>query len=476
MNPHFIGRTEEIGLLKKAIESRRSEMIAIIGRRRVGKTHLIKHVFGKTLDFEMTGMQHAVMSDQLTNFAQKLTEFSMPALPIKTLANWLEAFSLLRTYLLGKGAKKKFLFFDELPWIATAKSGFLEALGYFWNDWAVNNRVVLIVCGSSASWMIQQVVHHKGSLHNRISQLIHVQPFTLSETALFLKMNKVVLNQYQITQLYMVTGGIPHYLAGIEKDKSVAQNIDRLCFSAHGLLKDEFDQLYSSLYDKADAHISVIRALATKWTGLSRSQLLAATGMTDGGSFTRTLAELEQSDFIMPILPFNKKKKDTMYRLIDNYSLFYLKFMEDRRKGGKGSFISLEKTPAWKGWCGYAFENICLTHLPKIKEALGIAGVYTDVSSFLQKGNKEQKGAQIDMLIDRADGIVNLCEIKFYDAPFTITKIYAEQLRAKREVLRNAITGRKTIFITFITCFGVQQNPYAGELVQSQLGIKWLFS
>jgi len=425
----------------------------------------------------MTGIQHATLAGQLANFTDKLEEHSAPRLPIKAPVDWLEAFNLLKAYLVGKRTEQvKVIFFDELPWIATARAKFLEALGHFWNDWAVYNRVVMIICGSAAGWMIQQVVHHKGSLHNRITRLIHLKPFTLGESLEFFQKKKAVFNHYQVVQLYMVTGGIPHYLKEIENGKSVAQNIDRLCFSAHGLLKDEFDVLYASLYDNPENHISIIRALSTQWMGLTRSRLLDITGMTDGGGFTRILNELEQSGFIISIQPFNNKKKEAIYRLVDNYSLFYLKFMEGKKKAGEGTFLHLGQTPAWKGWTGYAFENVCFSHLSQIKAALGIAAVYTEVSSYVRRGNGQQVGCQIDMLLDRADGIINLAEIKFYDAPFTITKKYAEELRAKREVLRQVIPSKKAIFLTMITCFGIQDNGYASELVQSQLVIDSLFN
>jgi AAA+ ATPase superfamily predicted ATPase len=477
MNDDFVGRTKEIELLEETLKSRKPEMIAVIGRRRVGKTHLISKVFGQFLDFEMTGMQHTAMSLQLANFSSKLTEFSEPSMPIKTPVNWLEAFNLLQTYLSRKKTNRKaIIFFDELPWIATTRSGFLEALGHFWNDWASRNQVVIIICGSSASWMIQQVVHHKGSLHNRITRLIHLQPFTLGETALFLKNNKVVLNFYQIVEIYMVSGGIPHYLKEVEKGQSVAQNIDRICFSPHGLLKDEFDKLYTSLYNKPEHHIAVIRALATKWKGLTRAQLIEITGTADGGSFSRILVELEQSDFITSVASFNKKKKDVLYRLIDNYSLFYLKFIDGKRKGSEGSFINLERMQTWKTWTGYAFENICFMHLLQIKAALGISGVYTEVGSFIHKGNTITKGVQADMIIDRADGIVNVCEIKFYDSPFTITKGYAEELRTKREAIRHVSPDKKSVFMTMITCFGLKDNSYSTELIQSQITIDKLFA
>ncbi|HRP55870.1 hypothetical protein [Agriterribacter sp.] len=297
-----------------------------------------------------------------------------------------------------------------MPWIATARSGFLEAFGYFWNDWASRNNITVVICGSAAGWMINKVVHHKGSLHNRITKLIHLKPFTLYETEQFLKTAHIALNRYQIVQLYMVTGGVPHYLKEIKKGKSVAQQIDKMCFSANGLLKEEFDKLYASLYDKPGAYIDVIRALATKWMGITRSRILELTGVSDGGSLTRILTELEQSDFIYSVPPFNKKKKDILYRLVDNYSLFY-----------------------------------------------------------------ENKGAQVDMLINRADNIINICEMKFYDAPFIITKKYAAELRNKRAMVRIVAPAKKSIFITMVTCFGIQENSYATELIQSQVRAVDLF-
>jgi AAA+ ATPase superfamily predicted ATPase len=473
--PLLIGRSWEINELQEALKSPRSEMIALLGRRRVGKTFLIRQEYEPLFYFSLTGMQSADNALQLSNFAKKLTEYSKADLPVKAPENWRDAFDLLQIFLLrSKQSRKKVIFFDELPWLAPPQSGFLEALGYFWNDWAAQNQVVIVLCGSAASWMIQKVVHHKGSLHNRITRTLHLQPFTLNETSLFFASRNIDLNHYQIIQLYMVTGGIPFYLEEIQKGQSVAQNIDRLCFSDHGLLKDEFDKLYASLYDKPERHVRIIRTLSSKWGGLTRTELVSQTGMTDGGSVTRSLTELEQADFITSIPPFDKKKKETLYRLTDNFSLFYLKFMEGRKKSGEGSFVKLESMQAWKIWCGYAFENICFTHLKPFKAALGIAAVYTEVGSYVRKGTVDQTGAQIDMLIDRSDGIINLCEMKFYDAPFVITKKYAEDLRNKRAALREA-APKKSIFITLVTCFGLQDNTYAKELVQNQILIDQLF-
>lgn len=476
MTAGFIGREEEVNILKEALHSEQSEMVAVTGRRRVGKTYMIRHVLEGSCSFEMTGMQSAGTATQLNNFAEKMSGYLNISMPLKAPANWQEAFSQLKTYLSQiKNNKKRVVFFDELPWIATARSGFLEAFGYFWNDWASRNNITVVICGSAAGWMINKVVHHKGSLHNRITKLIHLKPFTLYETEQFLKKTYIALNRYQIIQLYMVTGGIPHYLKEIKKGKSVAQQIDKMCFSANGLLKEEFDKLYASLYDKPGAYIEVIRALAARWMGTTRSGILELTGMSDGGSLTRILTELEQSDFILSVPPFNKKKKDILYRLVDNYSLFYLKFMETKRKSGEGSFISLEHTPVWKTWCGYAFENICFIHLQQMKKAMGIGAVYTEAGSYIQKADNKNKGAQVDMLINRADNIINICEMKFYDAPFTITKKYAVELRNKRAMIRIAAPPKKSVFITMVTCFGLQENSYATELIQSQVSAVDLF-
>ncbi len=476
MNDKFAGRALETAILRDLLKTASSEMVAVIGRRRVGKTHLVRQVYTPHICFEITGIQHAAVSVQLENFTNKLNDFFRLPKNAVPPATWLQAFNLLKGLLQkSRSKKKRVIFIDELPWIATAKSGFLEALGHFWNDWASHNNMVIVICGSAASWMIANVVHHRGSLHNRITQLIRLQPFTLGETEIFLRKNNILLNRQQIVLLYMVTGGIPHYLKEVRKGQSMAQNIDRICFAVQGLLKDEFDKLYYSLYDKPENHIAIVRALAGRWKGLPRKELVKIAGFADGGSITRILGELEQSDFITSYQPFDKKKKDMLYRLTDYYSLFYLEFIEARKKSGAGTFINLAKMQAWKSWCGYAFENICFYHLPQIKAALGIAAVYTEVSGYLLSGSKSRRGIQIDMLIDRADGVINLCEMKFYDAPFTVTKDYAANLRTKRAVFREATGTKKSVFITMITCFGLNANMYSDELVQAEILLDDLF-
>jgi len=333
----IVGRKEEQAILKEALASPEPEMVAILGRRRVGKTFLVQSVFSDQIDFEITGAQHATREEQLINFAYEISNLTKSPLPVQRPDNWMNAFILLIRLLEQKQKKdrKQVVFLDEVPWLATPKSGFLRALGFFWNSWAVKQHIVVVICGSATSWMIQKVVNHTGGLHNRITQRIHLSPFTLSETEIYLKARRVYADRYQIAQIYMAMGGIPHYLNTIKNGKSAVQNIEQACFSKNALLKDEFLRLYPSLFAHADKHIAVVKTLARSRTGLTRQTLIDKGKMTNGGSLTRTLEELEYSGFISAYFSFNKKKKEKLYRLTDEYSLFYLQFMEDKIHEGR---------------------------------------------------------------------------------------------------------------------------------------------
>lgn len=471
----FSGREKEKELLEKCMKSTESEMIAIIGRRRVGKTRLVRESFKGMIDFEMTGIYEATLSEQLENFKSKLSEYGGKPVDV-TPKSWFEAFSLLKDFLSGKRVKrKKVIFFDELPWIASARSKFLQNFSHFWNDWAEKNGVVIIICGSAASWMVTNVVHHKGGLHNRITRFIQLKPFTLSETSAYFKKQKISLTQYQITQLYMIMGGVPHYLKEVERGQSVSQIIDKLCFSDYGLLKDEYSKLLASLYKQSDIHDAILRSLGKKWQGLTRQDIVKISGLNDGGSINRALKELEESSFISQYQPFGKKKKGTLFRLTDYYILFYLKFMEGKKISGEGAFSQLYSKPTWSSWSGYAFENLCLNHSGQIKQALGIPSVYTVSSSFIAKGDKQKNGAQIDMLLDRDDGVINICEAKFYDGRFTITKEYAAKLRNKRIVLKEHTGTLKNLSLVIISPFGLNQNEYSLDLIDNSITLEDLF-
>jgi uncharacterized protein len=340
---------------------------------------------------------------------------------------------------------KHVLFFDELPWLASKRSGFLEAFGYFWNTWASRQSLVVVICGSAASWMIQNVVNNRGGLHNRITQRIFLEPFTLAETEQYLMGRHMRFSRYQIVQLYMAMGGIPHYLQAIQPGRSAVQAIDDLCFSKSGLLQDEFKRLYPALFSNAEMHIAVIRTLAKHRQGLTRQDLVASTRLSDGGSTSKILEELEHSGFIHAYQPFLNKKKDLLYRLTDEYSLFYLQFVEQHAQDGSEQWFSLAQTQNYKAWSGYSFESICWKHLPQIKKALGISGILAKASSFVRKGSSAADGVQFDLVLDRNDQVINLFEIKFYHETYAMTQADLDDLREKARLFR-AYTDTKNIF------------------------------
>ncbi len=479
MSKKLIGRKKEQEILLKALHSDEAEMVAVIGRRRVGKTFLIRETYDRLIDIEVTGVQNATRKEQLENFSFVLNNFASRETPLSTPKNWLAAFRQLIKVLEREDIKqkkeKRVLFFDELPWLATKKSGFLAALGFFWNNWASKNNIVVAICGSAAAWMIQKVVQHKGGLHNRITKRIYLKPFTLSETAQFFKHKKINLNQYQIAQIYMIMGGIPHYLKEVEGGKSAMQNIDDICFSETGLLRDEFSRLYPALFEKSDNHIAIIRALATKWKGLTRKEIIQLTGLSEGGGVSKVIQELISSDFISFYYPFGKKKKDMLYRLTDEYSLFYLQFIENKRLQEKGMWNRLSQTPVYKSWIGYAFESLCLKHVAQIKQALEIGGIFTETASFVYQGTANKQGIQIDLLIDRNDQVINVCELKFYQGEFTIDKAYATKLRNKINTFTTISGTSKQVFLTFISSFGLKHNKHSIGLVDNDFGLEILF-
>jgi hypothetical protein len=323
--------------------------------------------------------------------------------------------------------------------------------------------------------MIKKVVNNKAGLHNRITQRIHLQPFTLQETRLFLESKKINLDLYQTLQIYMVMGGIPHYLEQIESGESAAQNINRICFTSNGLLRNEFQNLYAALYDHAENHIAIVRSLAQKWKGLSRQEIIAATQFSDGGGLTKLLNELESCGFIVGIIPFGKKSKDTLYRLVDEFSLFYLHFIEGSRATAKDVWTQKSGTQAFQTWQGYAFENLCIRHYEAIKAALGIAGIYVEVSSYLYKGNAENSGFQIDMLLDRADKTINICEMKFYNSEVAIDAAMAESLRKRRARFKEVSSTKKLLFNTLITTYGLQSNEHSLSHIDQVITMDKLF-
>ncbi len=478
------GRQDEIAILNKVLASGEAEFIAVYGRRRVGKTYLVKAFFHDHICFEIVGMFNASLKDQLSNFARSLGKASGAGIMPQRPASWQEAFSQLEAWLespVMKGKRgKKVIFFDELPWLNTPRSRFLPALENFWNSYGAAKRdLALVVCGSAASWMIQHVVRSRGGLHNRLTRQIRLLPFTLGETERFLKLKKVKLTHMQIVELYMAFGGVPYYLKQAEPGLSTAQIIDGACFTKDGSLRNEYEQLYVSLFEESHYHLKIVGLLAKTRKGVTRNELLSKAGISTGGTATKILSELEESGFIDPWIPFGKQAKDALYRLSDEFTRFHFDWIKPLGKNspGAGHWLSLQNKPKKNTWAGFTFEALCLKHVPKIKEALGIASVETTVSSwrYIPEKDSTEKGVQIDLLIDRKDNTINLCEIKFAGARFVINASYAAELHNKTEVFRTITSTRKNIFLTLITPFGLAKNQYATELVTNGVTIEGLF-
>ncbi|WP_317897814.1 ATP-binding protein [Aurantibacillus circumpalustris] len=468
----IIGRIKEIELLNKNYKSSKSEFIALYGRRRVGKTYLVRTLFKKEFTFQLTGLAQAGLQDQLINFNMAAQEQGLLKKK-KNATNWMEAFQQIREGIQRSNQKKKIIFIDELPWFDTPQASFIPALEHFWNSWvSARKDVLLIVCGSAASWMIHKLINNKGGLHNRVTQKIKIEPFTLSECEQLLRYKKINIDKYQTIQLYMVLGGIPFYWDAVQKGQSAAQTIDKLCFDANGLLTSEFQNLYASLFSKAERHKAIVLALSKKNKGLTRSEVSQSSKLANGGGLTRLLDELEESGFIRKYTPFGKKSRNSLYQLSDFFTLFHLKFMEGQKSFAKNYWVKMIDHPTQRAWSGYAFEQVCLAHILQIKQALGISGVETQVSSW--KTLLEKDGAQIDLVIDRRDGVINLCEMKFSINQFSIDKKYDSVLRNKTGAFKRETKTRKALFITLITTFGLQNNAYSGN-IQNDLKMDVLF-
>lgn len=465
----LVGRHSEQRQLKAAVDSKSPELIAVYGRRRVGKTFLIRQFFGTSICFELTGISGASRPLQLRNFQQALAETVGGSLKPAQPHDWFEAFSQLRSVLSESSTKRpRVVFLDELPWLAARRSGFLAALEHFWNAWGSKQVwLKLIVCGSAASWMRQNLLKAKGGLHNRVTRRIRLEPFDLSMTEEFLSSRGVRLDRYQILELYMAMGGIPHYLKEVRKGESAQQSIERVAFARDGLLRDEFKNLYASLFDKAERHEMVVRALAARPLGMVRGELLSAVGLSSGGTTSAVLDDLEQSGFVSSVPEFGRRKRESVYRLVDEYSLFYVKWIEARGVRSAGGWAGRRESARWRAWSGLAFEATCLKHVVQLKRALGIEGVRTEEWAWSERAEGQGKrGTQIDLVIDRADGCAHLCEMKFSRAPFAIDKRYAGELRHKRQAFRGA-TGKQTVFLTMVTTFGLKDNLYSHEVDNS---------
>ena len=470
----MVARIHETERLRAAYESKESQFVAVYGRRRVGKTYLIRQTFKGNFAFQHSGLAKGGMAKQLRHFQESLKDFGW--INQSPLRSWADAFRELKALLSGSEREKKIVFIDEMPWLDTPRSDFLVELEAFWNGWAsAREDILLIVCGSAASWIVKKLFRNKGGLHNRVTERIHLSPFTLKECSEYASEKKLALSRKGIAECYMALGGIPYYWNYLERGLSVAQNFDRMFFAEEAPLKHEFDELYSSLFRSAKGHLKIIKALGGKKIGMTREELSRATGMKSSGQFSKLLEALEQCGFIRKYNILGCKKM-AVYQLIDCFSLFHFRFLTETDGLDEHWWSHSVASPRQANWRGLAFERLCLLHIMQLKMKLGIAGVLTNVHSWMHvPDDVYPEGAQIDLVLDRADNVINVCEMKYCNGSYAITKEEREKMDNRLEMFRSVTGTNKAIHLTMVTARGIVRNDYA-DSVQSEVTLDDLFA
>ena len=465
MEAAMIGREKEVKELERLYSKNSAELVAIYGRRRVGKTYLVDEVFSSRITFRHAGLapdntdSTGLLRAQLDHFYNSLVLQGMEecAKP----QSWLEALFLLEKHLqkIDDGSRQV-VFFDELPWLDSPRSGFMRAFEGFWNTWGCHRKnLMVIVCGSANSWILDKLINAHGGLYNRVTYEIKLKPFTLKECEEFYKANNVRFSRYDIVQSYMIFGGIPYYMGYIDGSMSLAQNIDAVFFAENAKLKDEYNRLFASLFENPELVKSIVSFLVTRSGGYTRKEIRDALGLADGGNVTRSLNALIEGDFIVRYVPFGMKKNETHYRLVDPFCLFYLYFMNGRTSENELFREQNTSLPALSVWRGLSFENVCFNHIDAIKKALGISGVITTCSAW-SKRSDDEKGTQIDLLIQRNDNVVNMCELKFYSGEFEVDRDYYRILLERENILSKELSPKVSVRSTLITTFGLRKNEY----------------
>lgn len=481
----MINRESYVTQLNELGRNPAPQLMALYGRRRVGKTCLVRHCFQRPgiRYLEVTGLKDGNMHQQLSLFSQALANCFFAGAPLAVPKDWFAAFQLLTEQLLkSPKSELRVLFLDELPWLATKRSGLLAALDHYWNtQWSQMQRLIVVVCGSAASWMLDKIINAKGGLHNRLTKTINLKPFDLHETRQFLLAKKMRASEKNILDLYMVMGGIPYYLEQLQPNKSVAQNINQLCFSQDGLLRTEFPRLFQSLFSLSEINMRIIRIIANHRYGLSRQQIIKKTKIPSGSNLNSRLYELQASGFINAFSPYGYGKKESYYRVIDEYALFYLRWIDPYLSSGhpfpENHWQVEMKTPSWQSWAGYTFESICLKHSEQILRALKLDRIGCKISSWrhIAAIKSSSSGVQIDLLFDRNDDAITLCEIKYTDQPYILDKSTAKALLQKREIFATVTKTQKQLFTALITTMGLKPGLWNDEVIDATLDLKALF-
>lgn len=480
MTVKIVGRNEEIQTLNAFLESDRPEFLAIYGRRRIGKTYLIRSFFEDkdVIFFNTNGAKDGSIKEQIAHFTKQIGDVFYHGAQLKAGKNWDKTFDILTDAFKTVKDKKIVLFLDEFPWMATKNSKLLQALDYYWNQyWSVNPKIKLIICGSSASWIIDKIVNNKGGLHNRLTRNIKLEPFNLKDTKEYLSKMGIKLNNEHILNIYMIMGGVPYYLSKLEKGYSAVQNIEKLAFRKKSFLLEEFNNLFSSLFEDHETNIEIIRMIAESRYGIGQEDLLKSMGKAlHGKTGLKKLKALQDANFIISFKPHLHSKKGIYYKVIDEYTLFYFHFIEPikntllERNLTKGYWDKKYNSPEWSSWSGYAYEAICFKHLSEISAALDLSPTAIPTTwRYVPRKNAREQGAKIDLLFDRDDNAITICEIKYTDEPYSISKAYAEKLQQKINVFQTVTRNKKQIFLAMISAAGIKESIHSKSMIDNEV-------
>ncbi len=466
-----VGRKEEQLILSKVLWNQEAQLVAVYGRRRIGKTFLIKSFFAdKIKSINLIGSKRLKNKDLLSHFRDSIVTAGLVNTELPTPNNWNDAFKLLRL-VLETNSDQILIFIDEVPWFERPKSNFIGEFEHFWNSYATNREnLKIILCGSATSWMLKKLIYNKEGLHNRFTARINLKPFSIQEANEFLLSKSIKLTSKNLLELYLSIGGIAEYLKWIDKANSSAVIINDLCFKTSGNLFEEYESLVPALFSDPEKYNRLILALTKKTQGSTFKELEQLSGVAKGTTLARMLTELELNSFVTAYTPYSWGNVK-LYRLTDPYLIFYHKWIQSIKKQGvpvpENYWMQTFNSQSFRIWTGYSYETFCFTHISDILKQIGISGMRVKPSIWRSKLSKQ--GAQIDLVLERADHIINLCEIKFHTQPIVLddklenelmrkVSIFQEETKSKTEIVPLLISASEVInkgsSIMFIDKFG----------------------
>jgi hypothetical protein len=408
----FVGRKNELRMLNDAYRSGKDELVVLYGRRRIGKSSLVKRFAEKKKAYyEFEALEGETTPGQINHFLQQLKkQIDDPILDSVRFANWEQVFTYLTEKVINRKSKvKKILFLDELPWMAAGRIRLVSLLKYYWDNHWKSKHVMLILCGSVASFMVKKVLH-SNALYGRTTIEILLKGFSPEEAARLLSKKR---SREETLNYQLVFGGVPKYLEQINTSQSFNKNMNTLCFSPHGIMLKEVERIFYSQFREPRTYLKIINLL--KNGIFSLSEISSKTKIPSGGGLKQYLKNLERAEMIRSYIPFDRSgnSKFKKYTLADEFLVFFFKYMGPNLRVIKESssrrlFETLTQN-SFDSWLGFAFERFCLKHAGLLALVMDFADDILLASPYFKKNDER---FQIDLLYQRADRVITVCEIK----------------------------------------------------------------